>query len=649
VRPVAPFVRQLTVLGEKGGFTINRLIVTGVAKTRSFFYTPSMKYLLYTLEGFSKKFPLYESFVKIGRDEANDLVIDNDYISRRHVDIYVKEDSILVKDAGSSNGFFVNNRKRKKAEIGIGQSFDAGEVKFTLENGDTTEFSLSEKFQPGFFKEKERKKVCSSTKNHVVTRSLQTINEEIEESIFKWSLRFENFDEFISYLTSKLTRVPGFGSLFLVENGGKKENAKIRFSVNGKKETFDKLKKILKQNTFIFREAACEDTPDFCSAALSIKKKTNALVYFFDTHQLLTRKSIKNFLLSLSKEIEMMDKFIEEQKHLTRESIKVEQIETEIITNNDKMKNLIRQAKKIADSDIYILIQGESGTGKELFARLIHRCSKRDQGKFVALNCAAIPENLLESELFGYEKGSFTGAYKSKKGKLEMASGGTLVLDEIGDMPLNLQVKLLRAIQEHEFYSLGGSIPIKVNLRIISITHQNLEEHINDKKFREDLYYRLVHLTLRIPPLRERKEDIPPLINFFTNKFCRQRNRSINGYSVKAFEALVNYNWRGNVRQLENEINSIVNLTDDGETITFDILSDKIIEHYRAKQEQEKALQEQPGPQPVVYHRKPGLEDIVEVLKRNGWNKSKSAKELNMTYHGLHKKMKKMGITPPKP
>ena len=410
-----------------------------------------MKYLLYTLQGFSKKFPLYKSLIKIGRDENNDLVIDDDFISRRHVDIHVKEDSIVVKDAGSSNGFFVNNKKRKKAEIRINDFFDAGEVKFTLEDGDTAEFSLSEKFQPGFVKEKKSKKGNGATKNYAVTRSLQTINKEIEESIFKWSLRFENFDEFTSYLTSKLSGISGFGSLFFVEHGEKKENTKIRFSVNGKKETFDRLKKIMKKHPAIFREGICEDGVDFCSVALKIKRKANALVYFVEANQILSRKNIKSFLLSLSKEIEMMDKFIEEQKQLTRESIKDEQIETEIITNNDKMKNLIRQAKKIADSDIFVLIQGESGTGKELFARLIHRCSKRGPGKFVALNCAAIPENLLESELFGYEKGAFTGAYNRKKGKLELASGGTLVLDEIGDMPLNLQVKVLRAIQEHEF------------------------------------------------------------------------------------------------------------------------------------------------------------------------------------------------------
>ncbi len=609
-----------------------------------------MRYLSYTVRGLSKKFPLHKGIIKVGRDKNNDLVIDDDYISRKHLNIYVKPDSLLVEDAGSVNGFFVNNVKRKKAVIKIDESFETGEVVFTLKDGDTAEFSLSEKFQPVFFKEKREKKVNSSASSMVITRSLHTINKEIEESIFKWSLRFESFDEFVSYLSGKLSQVSGFGSLFLVEEGGAGKT-RIRFSVNGTKETFERLKEILEQHPTIFREGLYQDDEGFCSGALSLRGKANALVYFVEKNRLLNTANVKGFLLSLAKEMEMMDKFIEEQKHLTREKIVDEHVEAEIITNNIKMKNLIRRAKKIADSDLFILIQGESGTGKELFARLIHRCANNEPEKFVALNCAAIPENLLESELFGYEKGAFTGAYTRKKGKLELASGGTLVLDEIGDMPLHLQVKLLRAIQEHEFYSLGGATPIKVNLRIISLTHQDLDELIREKKFREDLYYRLVHLTLHIPPLRERKEDIPPMINFFSNKFCRQGNRSIKGYSVKAFEALVDFDWPGNVRQLENEINSIINLTDDGETIDFDILSDKIKDHYnKIKHElgkQKGGKKEQALNPPNIYHRKPNREEILAVLIRHNWNKSRAAGELNMTYHGLHKKMNKMGIIPP--
>jgi transcriptional regulator with PAS, ATPase and Fis domain len=379
----------------------------------------------------------------------------------------------------------------------------------------------------------------------------------------------------------------------------------------------------------------------FCAESLNLGDNPGCLVYFSQNDRVEKLLGIDSFFISIAKQIELLYKVIEAKKQKTQKKVIETQNEIEIITNSETVKALIEQAKKIADSDVFVLIEGESGTGKELFARLIHRCSQRDQNKFVALNCAAIPENLLESELFGSEKGAFTGAYNQKKGKLELASSGTLVLDEIGDMPLNLQAKLLRALQEHEFYRLGGSTPIKVNLRIISLTHQNLEELIKEKKFREDLYYRLVHRTITIPPLRERKEDIPPLINYFTNKFCRQRDRCISGYSVKAFEALVNFDWYGNVRELENEINSIVNLTDDGERVDFDILSEKIKKNHKSTKE--------PSPHPPApalqgFNLKPERETIIDVLKKHNWNKSRAAKELNMTYHGLHKKMKKIGI-----
>ncbi|MCK4764481.1 MAG: sigma 54-interacting transcriptional regulator [Candidatus Aminicenantes bacterium] len=603
-----------------------------------------MKYLLFNQDGFAKKFPLNRSHIKLGRDESNDLLIDDDFISRRHVDIYVKQNSILVQDAGSVNGFFVNNERKEKAEIKIGESFGAGNVTFTLKKGDAGEFSISEKYRPEFVKEAKKKDAAAAGRS-LTTRSIQTVSSEIEESMFRWDLRFANFEEFTSYLSSKLCQVPFFGTLFLVEKGEAGKSANIRFSVNGNNQALDRLKKILAKHPEIFQERLYLADRAFCSEPLHLNNKIDALVYLLEKGRESSKKSIKSFLLSLSRGIEMMDKLIEEKKHLAAKKVDKKHIETDIITESEKMKDLIRQARKIAASDIFILIQGESGTGKELFARLIHRCSKRDREKFVALNCAAIPEDLLESELFGYEKGAFTGAYNPKKGKLELASGGTLVLDEIGDMPLSLQTKLLRAIQEHEFYRLGSLTPTKVDLRIISITNRNLEKLIKKDMFREDLYYRLVHRVLTIPPLRDRKEDILPLINYFTNKFCRSMDRSINGYSVKTFEALVDCDWNGNVRQLENEISSIVNLTDDGETVDFDILSEKIKDHYERKEKKEK--KEQPDVLPRVFNRKPGREEITEVLKSHNWNKSKAAQALNMTYHGLHKKMKKMGITPP--
>jgi len=604
-----------------------------------------MKYLSYTIDGFSKKFPLEKSAVTIGRDESNDIVIDNDFISRKHVTITPRLNSFLVEDAGSANGIFVYNEKVKKAELKINESFKAGEIVFSFETGETTEFTLSKEFRSSFIKavkDKESKKDLKKTK------TIESIFKRTETKILHKGLRLSTFTEFLSFLSQTLNEIPGFGALFLVEI----QNATmiIHLSINAGQDLLQHLKEILEKNPVLFRERVPLDKHDhivtappgrFCTEPLNLGDNHGCMIYFPQNDRIEKLLGIDSFFISIAKQVELLYKVFEDKRQKTRKKVKETPEEIEIITNSETVKALILQAKKVADSGVFVLIEGESGTGKELFARLIHRCSQRDQSKFIALNCAAIPENLLESELFGSEKGAFTGAYNQKKGKLELASGGTLVLDEIGDMPLNLQAKLLRALQELEFYRLGGSTPIKVNLRIISLTHQNLEELIKQKKFREDLFYRLVHRTITIPPLRERKEDIPPLINHFTDKFCRQRNRSISGYSVKAFEALVNFDWYGNIRELENEINSVVNLTDDGERVDFDILSEKIKKNIVSTKE---PSPHPPTPAPRGFNLKPERETIIDVLKKHDWNKSRAAKELNMTYHGLHKKMKKMGI-----
>ncbi|MCP5049303.1 MAG: sigma-54-dependent Fis family transcriptional regulator, partial [bacterium] len=375
---------------------------------------------------------------------------------------------------------------------------------------------------------------------------------------------------------------------------------------------------------------------------LKNEESETTLIFILTRFRKKEEPKIESFLSSLAVEIDLLSQLLAGKAKApgkTAAAKKEQPAVTDIVAENRQMKELIDQSKKIAGGDIFVLVQGESGTGKEIFARLIHQCSPRAKGKYVAINCAAIPENLLESELFGHEKGAFTGAYAQKKGKLELASGGTLILDEIGDMPLNLQSKLLRALQEREFYRLGGSTPIHVDLRIVSMTNQDLDYLISEGEFREDLYYRLVHRTIAIPPLRERKDDIPALINFFTMKFCQQINKKINGYSIKAFEALQAHSWKGNVRQLENEIRSIVNLTDDGESVSYDILSPRLKEEGNEKEAST-------GTATIAVKMDPENQKdyIIKLLEKNNWNKSKTAREMNMTYVGLHKKMKKMGI-----
>lgn len=234
----------------------------------------------------------------------------------------------------------------------------------------------------------------------------------------------------------------------------------------------------------------------------------------------------------------------------------------EIIGESSKLRRVLDQAKTVAANDATVLILGETGTGKELIARAIHRMSLRNNASFIKLNCAAIPTGLLESELFGHEKGAFTGAINQKIGRLELANGGTLFLDEIGDIALELQPKLLRALQDQEFERLGGTRTIEVNVRLIAATNHDLAKAVAEKQFRSDLYYRLNVFPIRMPPLRERKEDIPLLVRYFVHKFASRMGKSIDSVPGETMQALSDWSWPGNIRELENFIERSVILTD---------------------------------------------------------------------------------------
>jgi len=239
----------------------------------------------------------------------------------------------------------------------------------------------------------------------------------------------------------------------------------------------------------------------------------------------------------------------------------------DILGNNDELKKCIQLADRAAQSNTTVLLLGESGTGKELFAHAIHHASSRREKPFIKINCAAIPENLLESEFFGYAKGAFTGAVKSRIGKFELANGGTLFLDEIGDMNLNLQGKLLRVLQEMEFERVGGNQTIHVDVRVIAATNRNLRDLIRMGKFREDLYYRLNVVEITIPPLRVRKEDLPILVNHLIVKLNRKLGKKVKGLSQDAEEVLYSYEWPGNIRELENVVERVM-VTVDEEILT---------------------------------------------------------------------------------
>ena len=255
-----------------------------------------------------------------------------------------------------------------------------------------------------------------------------------------------------------------------------------------------------------------------------------------------------------------------------------------VIGESEAMKSVKRKIVKIANSTSSVLITGESGTGKEVIARAIHSESNRRDKPFIAINCAAIPEQLLESELFGYAKGAFSGASNSGRvGKFELANGGVIFLDEIGDMPLALQVKLLRVLQERKFSKIGSNKMVNLDIRVIAATNKNIKEMIKEKTFREDLYYRINVIPIELPSLSERKEDIEPLVLNFIDKYCNNYNLPSISIDKKVIEKLKSYPWEGNIRELQNAVEFMINLVGEDNLITTDILPEYIVEYYNSK------------------------------------------------------------------
>ena len=323
-----------------------------------------------------------------------------------------------------------------------------------------------------------------------------------------------------------------------------------------------------------------------------------------------------------------------EENTALSQTVAMAEIQTNIIGRSKPMRELLDMVRIIAASEATVLITGESGTGKELVAKAIHAASQRAQGPYMAVNCAAITESLLESELFGHEKGAFTGADKRHEGYFIKANGGTIFLDEIGEMPLPMQVKLLRVIQEREVLRVGGNTAIAVNVRIIAATNRDLLQEVAAGNFREDLYYRLNVVNLTLPPLRERTDDIPLLAQHFMTRFADRNNKTVKGFTPGAMDRLVRYAWPGNVRELENVI----------ERATILLLGEHIGE--RELPERLLATPQVESIADALSMSNLTLEDVEQVviretLKRFDGNKTEAAKVLGITRKTLHAKLKK--------
>jgi sigma-54 specific flagellar transcriptional regulator A len=314
----------------------------------------------------------------------------------------------------------------------------------------------------------------------------------------------------------------------------------------------------------------------------------------------------------------------------------------EIIGPSEKMQVVFQLVEKVADCDSTILITGETGTGKGLIARAIHENSMRENKPFISINCGAIPENLLESELFGHVKGAFTGATVSKSGKFEIANGGTIFLDEIGDMSPDLQVKVLKVLEEGEFEQVGGSKTIKVDVRIIAATHRDLTEEVQNGHFREDLFYRLYVIPINLPTLRERKADIPYLVSYFMELSNCKNNRHLNGFSDEALHVMLNYHWPGNVRELRNVVERLVVLKGTGTISARELPSElKTAKGYKSPQVVE-ISDEGICLNSAVTEFEKAL--ILQSLEKTKWVKNKAAKLLQLNRTTLVEKIKRHRI-----
>ena len=344
--------------------------------------------------------------------------------------------------------------------------------------------------------------------------------------------------------------------------------------------------------------------------------------------------SLAEMRLVIHKELDVRN--LREENRSLREALGKKYSHPNVVARSPKMQEVLATVERVAPTNATVLLGGESGVGKDLIARAIHEKSKRANGPFLKINSTAIPENLLESELFGFEKGAFTGAVASKPGKFELADKGTLFLDEIGDVPPAIQVKLLRVLQEREFERLGGTKTIKVDVRLVAATNRDLREALEQGTFREDLYYRLNVVPIDIAPLRDRKEDIPDLVNLFISRFAGDSGKIIEGITSEAMQMLVSYHWPGNVRELQNVIERACALSKgsmlEGTDIHLDVRASKTGNGASGFLPDGMTLEQWED------------EMVKEALRRANGNKSQAARLLGLSRNALRYRLSKIGI-----
>jgi DNA-binding NtrC family response regulator len=590
-----------------------------------------MKYLMYLRDEAANKFPLSNKTLILGRGPECDIRVDEGFVSDRHVRITCRLDHIIVEDLDSTNHTFVKHRSVKKVKIRLDESFHIGYLEFFLKEGNPEELSISPEIWQVVCKHSIQKSIPPEKTKTYLSLFDKTLMEFLDTGC-----RLNDFEEILGWAKESLSNIFKTGQLMILRE---KENHIRELSRLYMDEdassllNLDDLDRDIWEKQVHNKEIGADIS--LYSFPLKLSKYRGALLYIRRNSEPLKQKCI-DFFKEFCAEVSFVYDLIETNRRPLQDNEEIFTLPT-IICKDKAMLYLLNQCKKLAPGNLSILIEGETGAGKELLAKFIHYHSGRVKEKFVAFNCSAVPEDLQETEMFGHKKGAFTDAKDDRTGYLSLSSGGTLLLDEIGDMALSLQAKLLRALQENRFRRVGGDEPVQVDLRVISLTNQDIKKSVAEKGFREDLYYRIAVKTLYVPPLRERPDDILPLINYFLKKFSGERGINVGGFSRKACEALLRYPWPGNVRELKGVIEGLVNLSDSGNIIDFDRLDAGIKAHYLG-------LFDKTGkgdrPEEITRER----EKYEKLLIEHRWNISSLARGLNISRNAVYNKLRKLKI-----
>jgi Nif-specific regulatory protein len=582
--------------------------------------TPKLIVIAGPLEGMT--FAITEAEVTVGRELDNQICLPDLSVSRRHFSIKQQDQHYYLIDHGSLNATVVNGMPVKQHPLKSGDRIRIGDslLIFLREAERATTSASPVQFDETRLIAKNtvllRKDDAVNFETQAMEPGAETLSGPLSRStrdlnaLLKISLTINSFRqpeallEHLLQLIGDVIPADG-GAILLADRHGDSEEESEEFTpVCGWRRKVNSAEPIQISRTVVerarnegiailsndviqdfdltaARSLAFRNVSALLAAPLIISDKVRGIIYLdanespveFDQDHLQLLRAIAGLAAVALENLRRVNRLEDENLRLRAEI----SVEHDMVGSSPRMREVYQFISKAAPTDATVLIRGESGTGKELAARAIHFNSHRAGKPFMAINCAALTETLLESELFGHEKGAFTGAIAQKKGKLEVAQGGTVFLDELGEMALTLQSKLLRVLQEHEFERVGGTRPIKADIRLVAATNRNLEQAIKEGRFREDLYYRLNVICLNLPPLRERREDLTALAHYFATKYSQKCKRKIVGISPGAMSCLTNYDWPGNVREFENAIERAVVLG-SSEIIKVEDLPEVVIE-----------------------------------------------------------------------